>query len=205
MAAPHPKLKAFLKYLKTNEVAITVAAGFLLIVILAFSLVGQNWVKESRQPSIDQQAASTSLERSPVPIISTDTNLLPEIKKNEDAQIFNTQEYTVKAGDSTWAIAQQFYGRGSDYIAIEKANQLQHNQQLQIGQKLIIPALTDQKPVADTSEYSVVKGDCLWIIARDQLGDGLKWVDIYRANRQQIGRNPHLIYPGTILQLQNRK
>lgn len=45
-------------------------------------------------------------------------------------------------------------------------------------------------------EYTVVKGDCLWFIARDDehYGNGFAWPKIYKANRDKIS-NPDLIYP----------
>lgn len=44
--------------------------------------------------------------------------------------------------------------------------------------------------------YTVVKGDCLWYIARRKefYGNGFAWPKIYQANRDQI-KNADLIYP----------
>lgn len=44
--------------------------------------------------------------------------------------------------------------------------------------------------------YTVVKGDCLWFIAKkkDHYGNGFAWPKIYQANKEQI-KNPNLIYP----------
>ncbi len=50
------------------------------------------------------------------------------------------------------------------------------------------------------SNYTVVKGDCLWKIAKSHLGDGLRWGEIYEANRDQI-RDPNLIYPDQIFEI----
>lgn len=47
--------------------------------------------------------------------------------------------------------------------------------------------------------YTVVKGDCLWKIAKMYYGDGSKYPIIYNANRDVIGGNPNLIYPGQVL------
>lgn len=47
--------------------------------------------------------------------------------------------------------------------------------------------------------YTVVKGDCLWNIAKRFYGNGSKYSIIYNANRSVIGGNPNLIYPGQVL------
>ena len=52
------------------------------------------------------------------------------------------------------------------------------------------------------NRYLVKKGDCLWSIAEEQLGDGMLWGDIYEANKMVIGEDPNLIYVGIELTLQ---
>lgn len=49
-----------------------------------------------------------------------------------------------------------------------------------------------------TETYTVVKGDCLWNIAKRFYGDGSKYPIIYNANKDKI-KNPNLIYPGQVL------
>ena len=46
--------------------------------------------------------------------------------------------------------------------------------------------------------YTVVKGDCLWYIAKRFYGKGGEWPKIYSANKAIIGGNPNLIYPGQV-------
>lgn len=46
--------------------------------------------------------------------------------------------------------------------------------------------------------YTVVKGDCLWLISKKQLGDGNRWQEIYELNQDKV-KNPNLIYPGQVL------
>jgi len=56
---------------------------------------------------------------------------------------------------------------------------------------------------AQTTTYTVVKGDTLWKIAKHFYGDGNQWRAIYEANKSVIGGNPDLIYPGQVLTIPN--
>lgn len=59
---------------------------------------------------------------------------------------------------------------------------------------------TTTAPTTSGSQiYTVVKGDCLWIIAKKFYGSGSKYTVIYNANKSVIGGNPNLIYPGQVL------
>lgn len=61
---------------------------------------------------------------------------------------------------------------------------------------------TRTEPAVETNVYYiVVKGDCLWNIAKSHYGDASRWTDIYAANKTVIGSNPNLIYPGQELLL----
>ncbi len=130
--------------------------------------------------------------------------------------------YTVVKGDSTWKVAQKFYANGFRYVEIEKANKLKHNQHLRIGQVLVIPHAQNTDVVKSDStkvengqvqhseaqtmqatggEYVVKAGDSLWKIATSELHDAYRWTELYTANKQTVGHNPNLIYPGQKLHL----
>lgn len=51
-----------------------------------------------------------------------------------------------------------------------------------------------------TKDYTVQKGDNLWNIAKDKLGDATRWREIYNLNSDIIS-NPDLIYPGQKLKI----
>lgn len=54
-----------------------------------------------------------------------------------------------------------------------------------------------------SQKYVVKKGDCLWSIAQEQMGDGMKWTILYQKNRTVIGENPDLLFEGTQLSIEN--
>ncbi len=49
--------------------------------------------------------------------------------------------------------------------------------------------------------YEVKRGDSLWLIASKFLDDPWMWPQLWRANKQ-VG-NPHLLYPGDVIELLN--
>jgi len=56
------------------------------------------------------------------------------------------------------------------------------------------------RPVSELAEGTVVfvqPGNSLWRLARQSYGKGLRYTEIYEANKDQI-RNPDLIYPGQV-------
>lgn len=58
-----------------------------------------------------------------------------------------------------------------------------------------VPVATRPATTApSTRTYTVVRGDCLWNIAKKYYGNGSKYTTIYNANRDKI-KNPNLIYP----------
>lgn len=61
----------------------------------------------------------------------------------------------------------------------------------------ITPAVTERpsKEVASTT-YTVVKNDNLSKIAKNLTGNSANWKAIYEQNKEIIGGNPNLIYPG---------
>jgi len=65
------------------------------------------------------------------------------------------------------------------------------------------PAILEALPQSDgVSVITVQPGHTLWGIAREQLGAGVLYVQVYEANRDLI-RDPHWIYPGQIFAIPN--
>jgi nucleoid-associated protein YgaU len=67
------------------------------------------------------------------------------------------------------------------------------------GQKLaqLAVAFNRVAPPDGTVAVDIQPGNNLWRIAQHSYGDGLRYTEIYQANRTQI-RDPNLIYPGQV-------
>jgi hypothetical protein len=55
------------------------------------------------------------------------------------------------------------------------------------------------QPTASATSYTVREGDSLSSIAQQFYGDANRWNEIYEANRQIIGPDPHRLFTGMIL------
>jgi nucleoid-associated protein YgaU len=76
----------------------------------------------------------------------------------------------------------------------------------EVARRLETPFLRDHPPVASGDEgaspatVTVQPGNDLWTLARIHYGQGVRYTQIYTANRDLI-RDPDLIYPGQIFSL----
>jgi LysM repeat protein len=69
-------------------------------------------------------------------ITSRSTTTSPKPKKT-------SKTYTVKSGDTLWAIAKKYYGDGAKYKTIAEANKLSNPNLIYPNQKLIIPVVSE--------------------------------------------------------------
>lgn len=117
-------------------------------------------------------------------------------------QGLEARTYTIRSGDCLWNIAKDQLGSAAKWSDIYKMN----SDILGVNPDLIRPGTTIQLPgagseVANVAQYTVKPGDNLWDIAKNQLGDGTKWSDLYKNNQDIIGANPRLIQPGQTLNI----
>jgi nucleoid-associated protein YgaU len=126
--------------------------------------------------------------------------------------------YTVKAGDQLWGIAEKYYQSGYNWVDIAKENKLNNANELAVGQVLKLPNVRVRVPVGGLKTttitkttpvtvdqitgnvYKVTKGDTLWSISVRAYGDGYQWTKIIKANPETI-KNASLIEPGWELKL----
>jgi nucleoid-associated protein YgaU len=123
-------------------------------------------------------------------------------------------QYTVRAGDSLWTIADDRLGDPGRWAMIADANPSMDPDRLRVGQRIRIPAdpeaarprlnaparLPDQDRTA-TTYYTVRSGDTLTRIAQAQYRDAEMWRAIYDANRNTIGADPDRLEVGMRLRI----
>jgi nucleoid-associated protein YgaU len=56
----------------------------------------------------------------------------------------------------------------------------------------------ESKVLVSTKKYKVQKGDTLWKIAKQQLGDGNRWKYLYELNKDKI-KDPNKLKSGTVI------
>ncbi len=120
--------------------------------------------------------------------------------------------YAVQKGDNLSKIAERFYGRASDYVLIQRANNLASANMLRLGQRLVIPSKENESPAsapaaarpqptrASEKTYVIKKNDNLWKIATAVYGNGHKWRQILQANRNVL-RSEHDLKVGQVLKI----
>lgn len=140
-----------------------------------------------------------------------------ETEESESSPTPTTQTtYTVKSGDSLYAISKMFYGYGSLYDKIYQVNKSVIDKRnanttlpkytIYAGQKLTIPSVSEAKKVVTPKKaevpknqsvetmtnsgqlYKVEKGRTLRSIAVLFYGDAERYVEIYESNKALIDR-----------------
>ncbi len=66
------------------------------------------------------------------------------------------------------------------------------------GSSVLVEQGQERQAKTPAASYTVKKGDCLWNIAKQQLGDGTKYQEIAKKNGIY---DPNKIYPGQVLKL----
>lgn len=85
-------------------------------------------------------------------------------------------------------------------IAAEPAGRINKLEDTSENVSVEKPVSEIKKDVPAVEWYIVVRGDCLWNIAKNQLSDPQRWQEIYKLNRDLI-TNPDLIYEGWKLKM----
>lgn len=178
------------KIFKSKDDIVSMFLGLVVVVAVVGFVV--NFI-EKRKGNID------------IPGVSNDIKI-EEVVKSEN--ITKDGEYMVQKNDSLWKIAEKIYNDGYKWTEIAKENGIKNPSLIYSGQKLKLPKIeiiakdsTDGKgEIANNTEYTVVRGDSLWKIAVNVYGDGYKWTEIWKNNRNKLN-SPDELEIGMVLVL----
>jgi len=135
----------------------------------------------------------------------------PATAARETSPAPRKRTYKIQAGDTLWAISQEFYGNGKYHKTILAANKdvIRNAKALPVGQEIVIPDLAGTVPLtvstgksAGTAEqrHKVAKGETLEAIAEKYYGDRKKWRRIATANKidkpEELKAGQTLVIPG---------
>ncbi len=145
------------------------------------------------------------------------------------AQLAATGTYVVKPNDNFWTISEAVYGTGSYFKALMRHNDERHPlpERLAVGDEVLVPpeatlrekypqlcpkprrrsaayAATGSVATGGGRTYEVQEGDTLFDIAKYELGDPARWVEIYQLNQQLLTDDFDFVKPGLQLVLPGR-
>ncbi len=134
--------KPVVKVQTDSESLISMVLGAMVVLVIGALLF--SYVRDWRAKNKTAQNTETEQTASPLPVVVEELPKEGEVtfEQNDEGQDVPTNlpaQYTVQAGDSTWKIAQAFYGSGFNYVDVEKENGLAADQGLIVGQELVIP------------------------------------------------------------------
>jgi nucleoid-associated protein YgaU len=118
----------------------------------------------------------------------------------------HTVVHVVASGDDLWSLAERYYGSGGawrrivdanpDLLAADPTADLVGGIALAIVNPTMVALAAETPaptmPTETAEQYTVAKGDTLWHLAEERLGDGRRYPELQRLNADQISDPDHI-------------
>lgn len=121
-----------------RESLISIVLGAIVVIIIG-ALAFRYFASRGTTPNLTETPTEGTEDQNIVEIQELPSEVQLEEENGQQVPANLPAAYTVQEGDSTWRIAQAFYGSGFNFVDIEKANGLASEQALVPGMKLTIP------------------------------------------------------------------
>lgn len=151
--------------------------------------VGSDAAGAAPEASGMRAARGASGDRTAAPAIATPPSRAG-VAATDDALV-----HVVDHRDDLWSLAERYYGSGAEWRRIVRANP-----DLATDPTADLPVGTALAIVDPMDEYRVVRGDTLWRLAEERLGDGSRYPELQRLNADQID-DPDYIETGWTLKV----
>jgi nucleoid-associated protein YgaU len=180
-------------------------------------------------PILNASIDTSSPAAPPAPAAIPSGSILKTMDGLQESYMTDAMFYTWKAGDTFTGLAQRFYGDPSRLAILKRINEGRTDVQpgervlVPVYDLDAVPAAAPAPTVANpktkpdaakgaetqaptasgtsSPRYHVVKdGESLWKIAKQELGSGARWNDIYNANRDVLS-SPEALHTGQKLRV----
>lgn len=204
---------------------ILIAVLLVVVIFLAYnffqSTSGEN--TDVTAPDSMEQVLTDSTEPT---VTGTKSDTSKETSMSDSAE--NGYQYTVKAGDTLWKIAERELENGFLWKEIASVNHIDQTKatNLEVGDVITIPQVasaqttvpnvpesvgttqTDTVAVVADQIYVVKHGDTLWKIAEQYYGDGAMWHKVFEYSGNHLsmytakdGHQYPIIHAGNVLMI----
>ena len=146
--------------------------------------------------------AATRSDTRPANHESRSTQPFARPPKRQNQPQVNEMTYIVKSGDSLWTIATEFYDDGRYFRALRRHNRhlIEENGDLKPGIQIAVPDIDDiqrnyaklcpvdklENRIQSSRHYVTVSGDTLFGIARQEIGQASRYLEIFELNRKRL-------------------